>query len=89
MLQNYYYFTLKPPSVQLIFCHRYFNFLHTFYLLFFPECGSILGVDQCDHIGPFIGLWATFQSLWPQLFCQNLLHSYAIFVKVTKVLFLW
>ena len=33
------------------------------------------GGDQCDQIGRFIGLWATFQSLSQQLICQNLLHS--------------
>ena len=30
---------------------------------------------QCDQIGRFIGLWATFKSLWPQLVCPNLPHS--------------
>ena len=30
---------------------------------------------QCDQIGQFIGLWATFQSLWQQLICPNLQHS--------------
>ena len=39
---------------------------------------------QCDQIGRFIGLWATFQSFRPQLICPNLLHSKAIFVKVSK-----
>ena len=28
--------------------------------------------DQCDQIGQFIGLWASFKSLWQQLFCPNL-----------------
>ena len=41
---------------------------------------------QCDQIGRFIGLWTTFQSLWQQLICPNLLHSWAIFVKVSKSL---
>ena len=31
--------------------------------------------NQCDQIGRFDGLWATFQSLWQQLSCPNLLHS--------------
>ena len=35
-------------------------------------------------MGRPIGLWATFQSLWQQLFCPNLPHSQAIFVKVSK-----
>ena len=39
---------------------------------------------QCDQIGKFIVLWATFQSLWQQLIHPNLPHSKAIFVKVSK-----
>ena len=35
-------------------------------------------LDQCDQIGQFIALWATFQSLWQQLFCSNSLHFWAI-----------
>ena len=40
--------------------------------------------SQCDQIGQFIGLWTTFQSLWQKLICPNLLHAYAIFIKVSK-----
>ena len=36
--------------------------------------------EQCDQIGRFIGLWATFHSLWQQLICPNLPHSLAIFL---------
>ena len=43
---------------------------------------SICHPDQRDQIGQIIGLWATFQSLWQQLFCPNL----PIFVKVSKSL---
>ena len=43
-----------------------------------------LRLMQCDQIGRFIGIWATFQSLWQQLICPNLLYSKAIFVKVSK-----
>ena len=39
---------------------------------------------QCDQIGRIIGLCPTFQSLWQQLVCPNLPHSYAIFVDVWK-----
>ena len=28
--------------------------------------------NQCDQIGQFIWLWATFQSLWQRLICLNL-----------------
>ena len=45
-----------------------------------------LGTQQCDQIGRFFGFWATFQRLWQQLFCPNLPHSWAIFVKVSKSL---
>ena len=30
---------------------------------------------QCEPIGRFIGLEATFQSLWQQFYCPNLPHS--------------
>ena len=30
---------------------------------------------QCDQIGRFIRLWASFKSLWQQLNCPNLPHS--------------
>ena len=40
--------------------------------------------EQCDQIGRFFALWATFQSLWQQLIGPNLPHSKAIFVKVSK-----
>ena len=39
---------------------------------------------QCDQIWRFIGLWASFSSLWQQLICPNLPHSWAMFVKVLK-----
>ena len=39
---------------------------------------------QCDQIGRFFALWATIQSIWQQKICPNLLHSQAIFVKVSK-----
>ena len=32
----------------------------------------IVNYNQCDHIRQFIALWATFQSLWQQLFWHNL-----------------
>ena len=31
--------------------------------------------QQCDQTGQFIGLWATFKSLWQQLICPNLPRS--------------
>ena len=40
--------------------------------------------DQCDQIGRFFELWATFYGLWQQLICPNLPHSQAIFVTVSK-----
>ena len=39
---------------------------------------------QCDQIGRFISLWATFQSLQQQLFCPNRPDFMAIFVKLSK-----
>ena len=40
--------------------------------------------NQCDQIWRFMGLWATFKSLWQQIIWPNLSHSEAIFVKVLK-----
>ena len=40
--------------------------------------------DQRDQIGRFIALWATFQSLWQQLFYPNCPHFWAIFMKLSK-----
>ena len=31
--------------------------------------------SQCDQSEQFIGLWATFLSIWQQLICPNLPHS--------------
>ena len=41
---------------------------------------SGIPVDQCDKIGRFIELWATFQSLWQQIICP----FGQIFLKVSK-----
>ena len=43
---------------------------------------------QCDQIGWFNGLLASFQSLCQQLICPNLPHSKAILVKVSKSIIL-
>ena len=43
-----------------------------------------LNCRQCEQIGRFIRLWASFKILWQQLICPNLSHSYAIFVNVSK-----
>ena len=45
-----------------------------------------LNSEQSDQIGRFIGLSATFQSLWQQEFYPNFQHSQAIFVKMSKSL---
>ena len=47
---------------------------------------AAFGQEQCDQIGRFIELWATFQCIWKQLICPNPPHSEAIFVKVSKSL---
>ena len=43
-----------------------------------------VGGAQCDQIGRFISLWATFQSQWQQFYCPNCPHFLAIFVNVSK-----
>ena len=42
------------------------------------------GCRECDQIGQFIGLWATFQSLWQQLICPKDPTFLGNFVKVSK-----
>ena len=44
----------------------------------------ILPHCQCDQIGRFIILWATFQSPGQPLFCPNRQHILGLFVKVSK-----
>ena len=39
---------------------------------------------QCDQIGQYIELWATFQSLWQQLFCPSA-HILVNFCKVVEI----
>ena len=51
-------------------------------LLYLPK--YYYAYNQCYHIGQFITLWATFQSLRQQLFSPKRPHSQAIFVKVSK-----
>ena len=41
--------------------------------------------EQCDQIGRFITLWATFQSPWQQLFCTKCQHSLGNFCKLVKI----
>ena len=36
-------------------------------------------------MGRFITLWATFQSMWQQLFCPNCLHIFGNFCKFVKI----
>ena len=43
-----------------------------------------LHLQQGDQSGRYIVLWATFQSLWQQLFCPNLPHFRQFFVKLSK-----
>ena len=40
---------------------------------------------QCDQIGPFITLCATFQSPCQQLFCPNCKHILGNFCKFLKI----
>ena len=45
---------------------------------------------QCDQVGQYFGLWATFESLWQQLICPNLPHSSPFlgnFCKGVKIIY--
>ena len=44
-----------------------------------------LTVHQCDQIGRIIAHWATFLSLWQQLFSPNC-HIFKQFVRGAKIL---
>ena len=44
----------------------------------------LISSTQCDQIGRFIALWATFLSLSQQLFCPNY-HVFRQFVKGVKI----
>ena len=48
------------------------RFCHKFYVIILK---TVVKRGQCDQIGRFIWLWATFQSLCQQLICPNLPHS--------------
>ena len=58
-------FVLSITLVKVI--SGFVLFLFNFHLLMY-FCRFFLNIvcDQCDQIGKFIGLWATFQSLWQQ-----------------------
>ena len=62
---------LLLPFINRLYCygsHREHNSLPFGWI-------ARLHLLQCDQIGRFIALWATFQILWQQLLCPNLLHS--------------
>ena len=69
---------------------RFFgNKSKTNHRIFMPWCslvegGEELAQQQCNQIGRFVVLWSTIESLWQQLICPNLSHSWASFVKVSK-----
>ena len=55
---------------------------------------AIVAIKQCDQIGQFIGLWATFQSLWQQFnlpesptFLGNLCKGEKIFYFSSEIIF--
>ena len=47
--------------------------------------GEDKGCCQCDQIGRFIALWATFHSLWQQLFWPNCPYNLPNFYKGVKI----
>ena len=81
---------LNEMTVLFAFLQYQKSYLNcaTHFFNFPPVSKSLLEVpqEQCDQIGRFFALWATFQSLWQQLVCPNLQHYLTIFVKVSKSL---
>ena len=59
-LKGYHFPHNKNPHNQVSFKKPLIQLIQ----LFLPH-------RQCDQIGRFIALWATFQSLWQQLFWPN------------------
>ena len=79
-------FHLEPASQTLM---QFFLFMicniqkrFKFQLIF----GRLPGANKKKSAVQAVWLWATFQSLWTQLICPNLIHSNAILVKVSKYL---
>ena len=63
----------SSSSLQtLIFAYRLAQKIKINYLPNFKMAG--MHNEQCDQIGRFIAFWATFPSLWQQLFCPNRPH---------------
>ena len=52
---------------------------------YLPMLLCALDRAQCDQIERFIGLWATFQSPWQQLFCPKCQHILGNFCKFVKI----
>ena len=47
----------------------------------------LFGLQQCDQIGQFLALWATFQSRWQKLFCPNCPHFFDNFWIGVKIFY--
>ena len=74
------------PNDLFVFSLSHSIYLHHYSSFSLLILTFILWSRQSDQTGRFIGLWATFQSLWQNFICPNLLYSQAIFVKMPKSL---
>ena len=72
--------TRYENSVTSLLVRLYFQFWP-----FSTRIVSNVGSLQCDQIGRFIAPWATFQSLWQQLFCPNCPYILGNFCKGIKM----
>ena len=63
---------ISHSCVQSVHCKASFGWLVRRQI---SICNNIWRCCQCDQIGRFIGLWATFQNLWQQLVYPNLPHT--------------
>ena len=76
------------PSGKLMFCWSSTKYkkhhIHLLLLIKKHKSQSTRPL-QCDQIGRFIALWATFQSLWQQLFCPKSPTFLVNFCKVVEI----
>ena len=61
------------------------HILHLCTVLHLLQVEKFFYCVQCDQIGRFIGLWATFESLWQQLICTKISHIHGQFFKGVKI----
>ena len=73
----------KKFGKQFLNCNRFYR--PSSVTNYFSCKRGIGGWKQCNQIGRFFALWATFISLWQQLICPKLPALLGNFCKVVKI----